>query len=240
MQAPAQAGGGQAPARDNQTKPGTATIRGRVIGADNGQPLRKAQVRIVSPDVRENRLATTDADGQYEVKELPAGRYNVTASKGSFVSLAFGQLRPFESGKPLDIRDGQTIEKVNFALPRGSVITGHVLDDYGDPASDVMVQVTRYQYIQGQRRLVPAGRGAVTDDIGGFRLFGLSPGQYYLSATLRPGSDQVLGPGRLAAWSGPTRMTEAATLPPTIRERRTSPRRNALRSTSVRPSAISR
>jgi hypothetical protein len=39
-------GPGQAVPRDNQqTKPGTATLRGRVVAAENGQPLRKAQVR---------------------------------------------------------------------------------------------------------------------------------------------------------------------------------------------------
>ena len=190
--------GSQTPARDTPAKTGTATIRGRVLAADNGQALRKAQVRASSPDVRENRLVTTDVDGRYEVKELPAGRYTITAAKGSYVSLSFGQLRPFEPGKPLDVREGQTIEKVDFFLPRGGVLTGRVLDEYGDPASDVAVQVMRSQFVQGQRRLIPAGRGAMTDDIGGFRIFGLSPGQYYVSATLRPG----IGPG-IGAGIGP-------------------------------------
>ena len=47
-------------------------------------------------------MTTTDADGRYEFKELPAGRYNVHASKGSYVQLQYGQLRPFEPGKPLE------------------------------------------------------------------------------------------------------------------------------------------
>ena len=90
--------------RDNQqTKPGTATLRGRVFGADTGQPLRKAQVRITSGELRENRLTTTDVSGRYEFRELPAGRYNLNASKGSYVCLAYGQLRPNEPGKPLEI-----------------------------------------------------------------------------------------------------------------------------------------
>ena len=52
-------------------KPGTATIRGRVLAADGGQPLRKAQVRLTSADEDrlparfENQLTTTDAAGQY-------------------------------------------------------------------------------------------------------------------------------------------------------------------------------
>jgi protocatechuate 3,4-dioxygenase beta subunit len=177
----------QMPPRDNAqpAKPGTATIRGRVLAADTGQPLRKAQVRAVAGEMRENRLATTDADGKYEFKLLPAGRYNISASKGSYVGLQYGQQRPFEPGKPLEILDGQTVEKVDFALPRGGVITGRILDEFGEPLADAQVAAQRYQNVGGRRRLVPAGRPAMTNDIGEFRLFAIPPGQYYLSATLR-------------------------------------------------------
>src|SRR3989440_9881660 len=178
----------QMPPRDSPqaTQPGTAVIRGRVVAADTGQPLRKAQVRIFAPEIRENRLATADADGKYEFKEVKAGRYNVTASKGSYVALQYGQTRPFEPGKPLEILANQTIEKVDFALPRGGIVTGRVLDEFGEPLPDTMVSVQRYQNFNGQRRLAPDGRPATTNDIGEFRLFAIPPGQYYLSATLRP------------------------------------------------------
>jgi hypothetical protein len=178
---------GQPPTRDNAqpAKKGTATLRGHVVAADSGQPLRKAQVRAFAPELRENRMATTDGDGKYEFKELPAGRYTVTAQKGSYVNLQYGQLRPFEPGKPLEILDGQTVEKVDFALPKGGVITGRILDEFGDPLADAQVSAQRYQNIGGRRRLVPAGRSAPTNDIGEFRLFAIPPGQYYLSATLR-------------------------------------------------------
>jgi hypothetical protein len=177
----------QMPPRDNAqpATPGTATLRGRVVAADTGQPLRKAQVRIFAAELRENRMATTDADGKYEFKELPAGRYNVSASKGSYVVLQYGQQRPFEAGRPVEILDRQTVEKVDFALPRGGVITGRILDEFGEPLADAQVAAQRYQNMGGRRRLVPAGRPAMTNDIGEFRLFAIPPGQYYLSATLR-------------------------------------------------------
>jgi hypothetical protein len=116
---------------------------------------------------------------------LPAGRYQLTATKGSFVQLQYGQTRPFEPGKPLEVVDGQTIERVDFGLPRGAVVTGRVVDEFGEPMSDVTMSVSRYQFIQGRRQLVPAGRFDSTNDIGEYRIFGLPPGQYYLSATLR-------------------------------------------------------
>ncbi len=182
----------QAPLRDNQqAKPGPATLRGRVVAADSGQPLRKAQVRIMSTvgpgtgQFPENRLATTDGSGRYEFKELPSGRYTLTATKGSYVSLQYGQLRPFEPGKPVEILDGQTIERIDFALPRGGVITGQIRDDVGEPIADVQVSAMRYQYTPAGRRLMPSGRQALTNDIGEFRLFALMPGEYYVSATFR-------------------------------------------------------
>jgi hypothetical protein len=128
---------------------------------------------------------TTDAEGRYEFKELPAGRYTLSASKGSYVQLQYGQLRPFEPGKPIEVLEAQTLEKLDFALPKGGVITGRILDEFGEPLADAQVAAQRYQNIQGRRRLVPAGRPAMTNDIGEFRLFAIPPGQYYLSATLR-------------------------------------------------------
>jgi carboxypeptidase family protein len=177
----------QMPPRDNAQAPrtGKAIVRGRVVAADSGQPLRKAQVRIMSGELRENRMTTTDAEGKYEFKELPAGRYNVQASKGSYVQLQYGQLRPFEPGKPLEILEAQTVEKVDFALPKGGVITGRILDEFGEPLADTQVAAQRYQNVGGRRRLMMAGRPAMTNDIGEFRLFAIPPGQYYLSATLR-------------------------------------------------------
>jgi hypothetical protein len=170
-------------------KPGTATIRGRVLAADSGRPLRKAQVRLISADetrrpVRfENQLTTTDAGGHYEFGKLPAGRYQLTAMKGGYVSLEYGQRRPVESGKPLEVPADQTLEKVDFALPRGGVMTGHVLDEFGEPSANVYVAPMRYRFDdRGRRRLTPAG-GAATNDLGEFRIFALAPGEYYLSVT---------------------------------------------------------
>src|SRR3954454_292637 len=97
---------GQLPAGQGATAnapapPGTSTLKGHVVAADTGQPLRKAQVRITAGEIRENRMATTDADGLFEFKEVRAGRYFVSVSKGGFVNSSYGQLRPADPGKPL-------------------------------------------------------------------------------------------------------------------------------------------
>ena len=172
--------------RDNQApQTGTARLRGRVVGGESGQALRRAIVRLQGQEFREGRVASTRRRGRWEIKDLPAGRYNLTASKGGYVQLSYGQRRPFERGRPIELADGQTLENVNFNLPRGSVIAGRIVDEFGEPVADAMVSALHYRTFNGRRRLVPVGRFGMTDDMGHFRMYGLAPGDYYISATLR-------------------------------------------------------
>jgi len=146
--------------------------------------VRRAQVRATSADTRSARLSTTDADGRFELRDLPAGRWTISATKGGFVTQQFGQRHPFESVEPIDLADGQRFT-ANFTLSRGSAITGRVSDEFGDPITGARVQVLRSQVQQGRRRLVPTANGAQTDDTGAFRVFGLAPGEYYVAASLQ-------------------------------------------------------
>lgn len=176
------------PPRDPRDAPtGTAVIRGRIIAADTGSPLRRAQVRAFAGEIRESRMASTDAEGRFELRDLPAGRWSLSASKAGFVTIGFGQRRPFESGRPIELRDGETMVKADIALPRGAAVTGRILDEFGDPVAGARVQAMRYRSMQGTRRLVPFASGDSTDDTGAFRLFGLTPGEYYISAVPQPG-----------------------------------------------------
>ena len=182
---------------------GTSVLRGQIVAADNGTPIRRAQVRISSPDAREGRLATTDAQGRFEIKELPAGRYTMTASKGGFVALQYGQRRPTESGTPIELGDGQVLEKISIALPRGSVLGGRITDEFGEPVANASVVAYRYSYVAGARRLAPAGQNArdTTDDQGHYRLFGLPPGEYYVSASLRNGPEATDPSGEVSGYA---------------------------------------
>jgi hypothetical protein len=164
---------------------GSAVLRGFVVAADTGAPIRRAQVRVGAPEAQETRITTTDEQGRFELKELVGGRYTVTASKGGFVTLQYGQRRPGERGTPVDLPAGQTIDKVTIGLPRGSVIAGRIVDEFGEPLTGAQVSVLRYAYVNGTRQLRPAGQSDRTDDQGAFRVFGLSPGEYYVTATLR-------------------------------------------------------
>jgi hypothetical protein len=178
---------GGMPPRDNAATPtGTARITGRVVAADTGSPIRRAQINVNSRDAQFNRSVTTDSEGRYELATLPAGRYRLFVNKAGYVALEYGQARPFEAGKPLDITAGQLLDKIDFSLPRGSAITGRITDEFGDPITDVQVEALRYQFVNGERQLVNAGRGSQTDDLGAYRIFGLMPGDYVVRASMRP------------------------------------------------------
>ena len=86
--------------------PLTATISGRISTADTGAPIRRAEVRAIS-DRGLTRLATTDDDGRFVVRDLPAGSFTVLASKSGFVPLYFGQRRPFERRATILLTEGQ-------------------------------------------------------------------------------------------------------------------------------------
>src|SRR5216684_1250215 len=123
------------PPRDptTPTPTGTAVVRGRVLAGDTGRPLRRARITASAPELDgEPRNTSTDADGRYEFIDLPAGRYTLRVVRGGYLSLVYGQRRPREQGKPLQLLDKQTIEHADFALPRMSVISGRVLDETGD------------------------------------------------------------------------------------------------------------
>jgi hypothetical protein len=197
--------GAQQPARDTsaQTKDAVPTpggrITGRVVASDNGRPVKRARVFVTAAELPGGRGMLTDDSGIFDLTELPAGRYTLTVSKSGFVSLSYGQRRPLQAGTPLQLADGQTLKGIEFQLPRGSVIGGRVLDEEGEAMPGVMVRVMRYQYQQGDRRLAPAGVGQ-TDDKGQYRVWGLMPGDYYVSAVARGGP---FGGGPFGGFGGP-------------------------------------
>jgi hypothetical protein len=217
------------PLRDDAPR-GSSIVRGQIVSADSGGPIRRAQVRISSPGARESRLASTDAQGRFEVKELPAGRYTISASKGGFVSLQYGQRRPSESGTPIELGDGQTLDKLTIALPRGSVLGGRITDEFGEPVANATVIAMRYSYAAGGRRLTAApGSNSrdTTDDQGQYRLFGLPPGDYFVSATLRSGPEAADPTGEVSGYAatyfpGTPNLNEAARVTLTVSQENTT------------------
>jgi len=164
--------------------PATGRLSGRVVTGDSGRPIKRARVFISAGELPGGRAMLTDDNGVFDFTDLPAGRYSINASKSGYIQLSYGQRRPLQAGTPLQLLDGQQLRGIDFALPRGGVISGRVSDETGEVMPGVGVQVLRYAYQQGNRQLIPAGQ-AQTDDRGVYRVWGLNPGEYYVSATAR-------------------------------------------------------
>ena len=147
-----------------QQKTGTAQLAGRVLSAETGRPIRRAQVRATSAsDPRDARSVSTDPEGRWVMKGLPAGRYSVSVSKGGYVTLAYGQRRPFEQGKPVELAEGQSLDKLDVSLPKGGVITGRLLDEFFLPYQEIRNRRPGYavSIVKAGARLVGRDAGPV-------------------------------------------------------------------------------
>jgi hypothetical protein len=188
---------GAAPARSTPrprpvADPLTASIQGRVTTLDSGAPIRRAEVRAIATNGF-SRLTTTDGDGRFDLRDMPAGQFRLTISRSGFVTLSYGQRRPFEAHIPIDLKQGQRFT-ANVALPRGGAIAGRVYDEGGEPLAGVRVQALRSRSVDGRRRVEPAGPVDLTDDTGAFRLYGLPPADYYVTASA-PSRQIAVPPG---------------------------------------------
>jgi protocatechuate 3,4-dioxygenase beta subunit len=192
------------PARDTSAIPkkGTAVIRGRVVAADTGRPLRRARISLTSAELgpEGRRTVSTNLDGAFEIKDLPAARYTLSVARGGYLSLQYGQRRPSEQGRPLQVGDGEVLAKIDFALPRMGTISGHVTDETGEPIEGVSLYAMRLLYFEGRRKLVPISGSTTTDDRGEYRINRLQPGSYAVMASTKEtwtvtenGKDTVYG-----------------------------------------------
>ena len=179
-----------APPRDRSAAPqkGTGVIRGTVVAGDTGRPLRRAQITVAGIGLGSDsrRTTSTGLDGSFTIKELPAARYRITVTRSGYLQLEYGQRRPGEQGRPVQLAEGQAIEKIDFALPRMGGISGRISDENGDAIEGVKVFAMRSLFYEGRRKLVPVGGANVrTDDEGNYRIPRLAPGTYQVMASTK-------------------------------------------------------
>ncbi len=164
------------------------SIEGQVVKAGTGEPLKKARVMLRKAEGREQPDGTaTDAAGRFVLKDVEPGRYQLWVERNGYVRQEYGQRSPERSGTILTLEKGQKLRDVLFRLIPAAVIAGHIVDEDREPLPSVQIQALRYRYVGGKQQLIFAA-GASTNDFGEYRLYGLAPGRYYLSATYRPGA----------------------------------------------------
>jgi hypothetical protein len=197
-----------APPRDPGSTPappssGTGIIRGRVVAADTSVPVRRALVTITGAGLGRGAAASrtvyTDAQGRYELRNLPPGVYLVTARPSQYQGQYLSAVLPrTPSGDPprVTVTADRPVEGYDFVLRRAGVIAGRLVDENGDPVSGVYIQASRFED--------PPNRGTgyaqMSDELGRYRIFGLTDGDYRVMArpsssgdSIQPGEGQSLG-----------------------------------------------
>ena len=156
-----------------------ARIAGVVVTTDaTPQPVRRAIVALSGGPLALSLNAITDDEGRFEIADVPAGRLTISASRASYVTIAYGASAPGRVGVPLVVEAGQRVTGIRLLLARGAAIAGTVRDADGEPMPGALVRLARRS---GTDR-VTLSLTAKTDDRGGYRLFGLAAGEYFVVA----------------------------------------------------------
>lgn len=179
----------------SQLKQPTGSISGRVTIGD--KPASGVTV-ILAPGENNGPVlqpfttkTTTDVEGFFQLTHISAGRYLVQTFTPAFVDPSSrDRWRP---GKFINLTDGETVEGIDIALTRGGVITGRIADAEGQPVIDEQVGLLALDE-RGRKTPfhLPFSYCKSTDDRGVYRLFGVPPGRYIVSAgtdTTQPDTD---------------------------------------------------
>ena len=89
--------------------------------------MRGAEVRVRDPNGRENRLATTDEDGRYQVDNLLPGTWSVSAAKGGYITQQYGQPHASSAAPPITLTARQRVE-ANFEITCDPTVFQQVSD----------------------------------------------------------------------------------------------------------------
>ena len=181
----------QTPAKNN-----SASIAGRVTIEGKGV----ADVTIVATsatafDGRAIGQAKTDQEGNYRIDGLPAGSFRLAPVPQAY-ALATAQSVPERRGQTINVVDGEAVDRVDFKLVRGGVITGRITDVDGNPV--IGEQVGVHGSNVGNETWSFENARNRTDDRGIYRIFGLAAGEYRVSA----GRDDASAMGSVMSRSG--------------------------------------
>jgi hypothetical protein len=159
---------------------GTARISGIVKNASDDTPIGRARVSASADALPEPRVALSEANGQYALNDLPAGSYTITVTRTGFAPQTYALGRSINA-TPIVVTAGQAVPRIDFALVPGGSINGRILDEDGSPFAGAIVDALVTRADNGTDTFLSVA-SSQTDDRGEFRLFGLAPGQYYVSA----------------------------------------------------------
>ncbi len=176
-----------------------SVVRGRAVYDDTGRPVRRARVMLVEMNSHgPERVGMTNGSGEFQIKEVPAGSYFVMVDAAGIITpLSFIDLETADNDK-LNVEeikkhfeevvvDGTNEVTVKVRARRGGAISGKVTYADGDAAINVRVSVMRKKDGRITRFITNLNPSTIfgiqTDDRGMYRIAGLPPGEYIVSAS---------------------------------------------------------
>jgi hypothetical protein len=162
---------------------GPFRIAGRVVNARTGDVVGRCRVTIAdAKNQRKMQSGITDDDGRFEF-HVPAGKFSLGGAKRGFISAGYNQHDEYATaivtGADLDT------ENLILRLAPNAVLTGRVLDEFGEPVRNAQIMVYRRQHFEGVER-TSLFRNAMTDDQGRYEVTPLDEGTYFVSAKASP------------------------------------------------------
>ncbi|HLJ44915.1 MAG TPA: carboxypeptidase-like regulatory domain-containing protein [Bryobacteraceae bacterium] len=160
------------------------SIEGTVVNGITGEALKKAHLSLRALTTANGTAqgAMTDGAGHFLIDDIDPGRYNFIASRNGYVTQGYSPQGNSRNVSTITLQNGQHLKEVTFKMTPQGVIAGRVLDEDGEPMASVRIQCMVYRYQNGRKQLSSAN-GNSTNDLGEFRVYGLSPGKYILNAT---------------------------------------------------------
>ena len=174
----------QTPSQEQgQIPTGPYRIAGTVVNARGGNPLARTRVTIMDAQIRQNiRFVITSDDGRFEF-HVPAGKFALQGAKRGFITAAYNQHDQFSTA--IVTGAGIDAENLTLRLSSNAVLTGRVLDEFGEPVRNAQIIVYRENRFSGISR-ISRFRGATTDDQGKYEVTPLDEGTYFVSAKATP------------------------------------------------------
>lgn len=133
--------------------------------------------------------ALTDARGRFTIRKVVPGQYQVRALARGYAAEYYHVVERYRPQNAFYLYSGQKRDNILIQLPRQAVLTGRVIDQNGQPVISAYVEAMQYEPFGAKRKTLQLLTATVTDDRGVYRIFGLSPGRYYLEARYEPGLD---------------------------------------------------
>lgn len=157
---------------------GTASISGRVVEAQSGEPLGNVRVGLTAPKILGGLFATTDASGIYNFANLAEHDYSVHVFDPLYLRNCYGATDAAQMlcGTVTVVRDQQRTG-VDFRLTLGAVIRGRVVDREGRAVGGANVLASPAPSMTSRA----LGSGAQTKPDGSFEILGLASGDTVLS-----------------------------------------------------------